>query len=1012
MRHILSVLLITSFLLPSFALGQEAGSDEDVAGKITTELATLKDDASALEALASVFGQDAAIFAVFKMTLNYGDFITRLKSGDASEAMLVMIDAIEAFTNAGMDLGLAGITEYAGIAKGVGFISGAMTLGTWAGKKALVSVKKEIINRGYRTYKTYQADDMMMKIWWEGGTGPFVKEIWGAPTFWEKLFAGGAKKGAGNYTEKVDGELVTMGTLSEWVETFQKFVALENLSSQDQSADKKAVKKKAIMLYIAAKWPKAPAEELSNLILNNASDAEILAFVLQNIDRFKVVGDSSKALSADNFRQCVNRAKDRIFQNKISYGQFLEEVHCGKAIPQSLLDEQWKSDKKKELEDLLKFREQQREAVLASYKTSPFHDDIAAFRMFVQRKAEAVSELGLKYKKDYPGDQTGFWTKSIKELLGYSSESLFDNKPKNPFPGLASSFWHRTILRRGGPEVVVQYKDIKGSNEALKKFYSLYLPQFERLIDDAQAEQRYNSLVNYINNNTGILSYAYSVSEDLAGAGYKLRAEAALIFNRYKDLKTSIKTYTIDPIKEKLASIESVLASISNYEKEARTEYQNALRAYNILQDVKKLGKKAGSFSEKLGKELEIISETKAKYKGQEIDLQGDLTLYSTEKTIAFYEQVIGKQIPENFLVNYQDYLDSTNEEFNKADEELKKLGYYIPKLAYDSLSSFDSAMRQAVNFLAAYQEFLKMAKTNLPQLKQALAKDKEDVAKETQKQNKEPQKNTESQNLPSSNSVNDMLRQSALNKIPAFKEVKVQKRSWNNLDGAITLAKDQLISGQVEISWILGENVGKTYNDGQLVLQTFAEINAGKGWTRVDMKSSPYKFTPAVGSQTLSIRLVSTGSYGTVYSDSAKWPPLKLTYLESNSQNQVSQSSSLPSGSGSLPNEYESLLGFSFSKGGNVDMAQADFYWNDDGMPGTTEPAGMIDLGQKSLDSVASVPASGYKTYPDSFQPIVGHTYAVKTKTGKYGILEITNVGTMDIDFKWKYQSNGGNNF
>ena len=139
-RFIVALTLISPLAYPFQFVSAQSVEDGDsvLADKISGTLIKMQDDAGALEALANVFGADSAIYGVFKMTLSYVDFIARLQKDDAGEALIAMIDAMQAMTQAGIDMGVAGVTEYAGIARGVNFISGAMMLGTWVGNKALL----------------------------------------------------------------------------------------------------------------------------------------------------------------------------------------------------------------------------------------------------------------------------------------------------------------------------------------------------------------------------------------------------------------------------------------------------------------------------------------------------------------------------------------------------------------------------------------------------------------------------------------------------------------------------------------------------------------------------------------------------------------------------------------------------------------------------------------------------------------------------------------------------------
>jgi len=111
----------------------------------------------------------------------------------------------------------------------------------------------------------------------------------------------------------------------------------------------------------------------------------------------------------------------------------------------------------------------------------------------------------------------------------------------------------------------------------------------------------------------------------------------------------------------------------------------------------------------------------------------------------------------------------------------------------------------------------------------------------------------------------------------------------------------------------------------------------------------------------------------------------------------------------GNIPAETEEMAGFSFITGFKADMMVSDFFWND--VIYTVN--GALDLGFKSIDDVTSVPTSGYEQ-ADNPQPEVGHVYAIKTRDGKYGVIEIKFIETDPgrLVFLWKYQPNGSTSF
>ena len=118
-------------------------------------------------------------------------------------------------------------------------------------------------------------------------------------------------------------------------------------------------------------------------------------------------------------------------------------------------------------------------------------------------------------------------------------------------------------------------------------------------------------------------------------------------------------------------------------------------------------------------------------------------------------------------------------------------------------------------------------------------------------------------------------------------------------------------------------------------------------------------------------------------------------------------------------------MAGFSFIALGKADMMVSDFFWNDviytvngilDLGPKPLDPKSIDSGSSKSLVDITSVPTSGYmESRP---QPQVGHVYAIKTRDGKYGIIQIAFIrpayksGPLYLYFFWRYQPNGSTSF
>lgn len=929
-HFIIALTLISPLVYPFQFASAQSIKDGDLvlADNISGTLVKMQDDAGALEALANVFGADSAIYGVFKMTLKYGDFIARLKSGNATEALIVMIDAIETMTQAGIDMGVAGVAEYAGIAKGVNFISGAMTLGTWVGNKALLITEKEIINRGYWTYKKYKGDETAMEIWWSGGSGSYVKDIWGEPTFFEKLFAGGAKMGASKHPS-----ILTMGSLNDWVGIFNKLSALENLTDGDAKNDQKAMKKKAIVLYIKLKWPSVSAEALANLILSGASQQDVRIFVLQNIELFRketkiIPPDASASIHGtyDQARQYIIKAKENVLKNKITYTGFLEAISGVEVTDEESL----KYITKNNIDDryLNKIRKEQQQVLAAAYGNSPFHDDFAALRMFVQRKIDEYQKLNDEYKKSYPGGITGKFQfqleggelAPLKERLGYTAKSLWDNKPTNPSPGVVTRIFSRIFGKSSaGADLSNQYKSQKNQDKKIIKFFQKYIPQYEKLINkesDEILEQRYNSLVNYIKNNVGVLSYGYAGYDGIDSAAATLVESVGVFREKYAEFKSDVLAgqYFILPIsrveivigvtkmKKQLAEAESDLASISGEEKIIAEEYKKALEAYDIFQKMKKTVESLKSVVDNLKNELDLNEEENAstgdataKYQGQELQIRqsGDF---------AYFKSLLSKpKPPKDLTEKYKQKLAEAEEKVRQDSTELEKLGYGEFMLQNDY--GLEASINKRNDFIEAYYRFLDIAAA---------------VAKSEEK---------ETQALQGKKAREDALTQ---------------------------------------------EQVTDKFN-----------VPFGQ------------KVTPT-----------------TTPTPTAKPKPTFTTKPSMPTQ------SNLPSGYSYVPAETEEMLGFSFSAQNRADMGTSDFFWND--VIYTVN--GSLDLGSKSINDVTSVPTSGYEGH-DSYQPEVGHVYAIKTRGGKYGIIQIVEIragletGNRGIlgarlYFYWRYQPDGSNSF
>lgn len=118
-------------------------------------------------------------------------------------------------------------------------------------------------------------------------------------------------------------------------------------------------------------------------------------------------------------------------------------------------------------------------------------------------------------------------------------------------------------------------------------------------------------------------------------------------------------------------------------------------------------------------------------------------------------------------------------------------------------------------------------------------------------------------------------------------------------------------------------------------------------------------------------------------------------------------KTSSLPSGYSNIPNENVELVGFAFTSKGRAEMMIQDFFWSD--VMYTIN--GALDLGVKTLNDVTSVPATGYRAEP--YELKVGHVYAIKTRAGKYGIIQIALIEPgKRLYFFWRYQPDGSTSF
>jgi len=119
---------------------------------------------------------------------------------------------------------------------------------------------------------------------------------------------------------------------------------------------------------------------------------------------------------------------------------------------------------------------------------------------------------------------------------------------------------------------------------------------------------------------------------------------------------------------------------------------------------------------------------------------------------------------------------------------------------------------------------------------------------------------------------------------------------------------------------------------------------------------------------------------------------------------------------------------------------ATTDFSWSDayglmsgsdvsdvgiNGTPSENElTRGILELGPGKLESLNSVPDSGYKSFTEYsawshyyydkeyIYPKAGYLYGIKTHDGKYAAIEVISVSKTQLQIKWKYQPNGSNKF
>ena len=221
---------------------------QEVAQDVKTYAESMKNDAGALGAVTELFGKDAPIVKKFQLGVKLGEFITRVSQGD--------------ILGAATDLAKYELEQVIDTIKGklFGPFATAADLGKWLGEKARDAHFVSVFNDGYEIYEREDGMgafyDSETAGWWDKGGEKFEKEKGGFPV-WEKAF-------------------------KNLYEAKKQAAGIKQEDIQKVELVKKEVKKEVFITFFKTKYIGMPAdiaEEIAELIVNKASNAEIEKFI-------------------------------------------------------------------------------------------------------------------------------------------------------------------------------------------------------------------------------------------------------------------------------------------------------------------------------------------------------------------------------------------------------------------------------------------------------------------------------------------------------------------------------------------------------------------------------------------------------------------------------------------------------------------------------------------------------------------------------------------------------------
>lgn len=534
---------------------------QNVAQDVKTYAESMKNDAGALSAVTELFGKDAPVVKKFQLGVKLGEFIIRVSQGDV--------------LGAATDLAKYELEQAVDIVKGklFGPFATAADLGKWLGEEGRNMHFVSVFNDGYEIYKR------------EGGMGEFyLSEIAG---WWDK---------SGNKFEKEKGGFPV------WKKVFKNLYEAEKLAAGIKQEDiqkaeqvKKDVKKEVFVTFFKTKYPGFPttvAEELAELIVKNASNAEVEKLIDEHkaaLEKLSIAKPSGALSSSgicgvikddDNRKYCegilaeIVDLRSQVFSNKITYRDYFKKTDGLKVIYLKDIGD----------ENLTEFKKEQ-ESIIASAYEFQFGREIRAINdSFVSLKDEFQS-LKNDHSNNLPG-KGGHWNSpSYRVSVNTGFTRVFNNAYNKVFNYGSYDYedFKSGAVQKNYQEYLENETKANAADDARARYLKTHLGKANGLVRDfIVLQNKINSFISSAESSKGVFSYGQTSLDDL-------KKKASEIEGLKKDIQSGEKqwwqfwrsgAWSIDSVSEVIKEMESNKKAREALISQLEKDYASALKTY------------------------------------------------------------------------------------------------------------------------------------------------------------------------------------------------------------------------------------------------------------------------------------------------------------------------------------------------------------------------------------------------------------------------------------------------